>query len=329
MTVTKTESGKYQARFKHDGKQYKKTLPTSRDAKAWEASRRKSLLENDIGISAKDNRTLAELGRRWQELHGYTLADQGKRATSRIVEASKLMGEPRARNIDGVMISEYRNKRTQAGISANHANHELTYIKSCFNELIRLGEWKGHNPIATVKKLKVPKPHTNYLTREQINDLLTQCDYSRNKHLTMVVKLILSTGSRWGESQNLRREHFKINLVTFTDTKNGDNRSVPIDPTLGQFLDDNAHKIGRMFNECQEAFENAIERAGIELPKGQCTHVLRHTFASHFMMNGGDILTLSKILGHGTIQMTMRYAHLAPEHLEKAVKFNPLMTELK
>lgn len=72
------------------------------------------------------------------------------------------------------------------------------------------------------------------------------------------------------------------------------------------------------------AFLNAIKRAEIELPDGQSSHVLRHTFASHFMMNGGNILVLQRILGHTDIKMTMRYAHFAPEHLEDAIKLNPL-----
>ena len=54
------------------------------------------------------------------------------------------------------------------------------------------------------------------------------------------------------------------------------------------------------------------------------THVLRHTFASHFVMNGGNILVLQKILGHSTVTMTMRYSHLAPDHLQEAVELNPL-----
>jgi site-specific recombinase XerD len=64
------------------------------------------------------------------------------------------------------------------------------------------------------------------------------------------------------------------------------------------------------------------------LPAGQSTHVLRHTFASHFMMGGGNILVLQRILGHTDIKMTMRYAHFAPDHLEDAVKLNPI-TALK
>jgi len=61
-----------------------------------------------------------------------------------------------------------------------------------------------------------------------------------------------------------------------------------------------------------------LERAGFELPKGQMSHVLRHTFASHFMINGGNILVLQRILGHASILDTMKYSYFAPEHLEDA-----------
>lgn len=54
------------------------------------------------------------------------------------------------------------------------------------------------------------------------------------------------------------------------------------------------------------------------------THILCHTFASHFMMGGGDILALQRILGHSSITMTMRYSHLSPEHLESALRYSPL-----
>lgn len=60
------------------------------------------------------------------------------------------------------------------------------------------------------------------------------------------------------------------------------------------------------------------------MPEGQYTHVLRHTFANNFMMNGGNILVLRDILGHSDIKMIMVYAHFAPDHPEDAVTKNPL-----
>lgn len=60
------------------------------------------------------------------------------------------------------------------------------------------------------------------------------------------------------------------------------------------------------------------------MPQGQATHALRHTFATHFMMNGGNIITLQRILGHSTLQQTLTYAHFAPDFLQDAITYNPL-----
>lgn len=78
------------------------------------------------------------------------------------------------------------------------------------------------------------------------------------------------------------------------------------------------------FQSCYSAFREAIDRAGIKLPKGQLTHVCRDTFASHFIMNGGHILTLQKVLGHSDLKLTMRYAHLAPDYLNEVTEKEPL-----
>ena len=58
--------------------------------------------------------------------------------------------------------------------------------------------------------------------------------------------------------------------------------------------------------------------------RGQAGHGLRHTFASHFIQTGDNILTLQKILAHSSLAMTMRYAHLSPDHLADAVRLGPL-----
>ncbi|TBL91595.1 hypothetical protein EYY95_01955 [Hafnia alvei] len=67
-----------------------------------------------------------------------------------------------------------------------------------------------------------------------------------------------------------------------------------------------ALKRDKLFDDLYLSFMALIEQTSITLPHGQLTHVLRHTFAAHFMMNGGNILILRRILGHSDIKMTMK-----------------------
>jgi integrase len=78
------------------------------------------------------------------------------------------------------------------------------------------------------------------------------------------------------------------------------------------------HPEGRLFavKKLDTAWENLIERAGIEDFR---FHDCRHDFASRLVMAGVDLNTVRELLGHGDIKMTLRYAHLAPEHKAAAV----------
>jgi len=101
-------------------------------------------------------------------------------------------------------------------------------------------------------------------------------------------------------------------------------------PTKGECDRFERHTIAQYetHSDSISSFIRALKHTAIDVTfkkaKGQAAHVLRHTFASHFMMNGGNILTLQKVLGHSDIKMTMRYSHLSPDFLEEATRLNPL-----
>ena len=190
-----------------------------------------------------------------------------------------------------------------------------------FNELIRLGEWQHNNPLERIRPFKTDEQEMAYLTKEQIHELLLSCEQSTAIDLSIIVKICLATGARWSEAESLKGTQVKDGKITYINTKGKRNRTIPISDKL---FNEIPKKNGSLFTPCYSAFRSAIDRAGIELPDRQLTHVLRHTFASHFMMNGGNILVLQKILGHTDIKMTMRYAHFAPDHFEDAVRLNPL-----
>lgn len=151
-------------------------------------------------------------------------------------------------------------------------------------------------------------------------------DKGRNVDVHVITRICLTTGARWSDAEKLNVSQIQNNMIQFSLTKSGRNRSVPIDSELNHELHELAKKSisGKLFGYSASAFRDAIERTGIILPEGQLTHVLRHTYASHFMINGGNILTLQKVLGHSSLAMTMKYAHLAPGHLQESLELNPM-----
>lgn len=271
--------------------------------------------------SRRDTRRLSDLISRWYELHGISLKD-GERRRRIMLRLAESMGNPDGSSFTPGIYSAFRRQRIADGISPSTANHDLAYLKALFNELDRLGEWTGENPLKRVRPIRVDERELSYLTQEQIKNLLVALEASRNKDALLVTKLCLATGARWSEAEGLTADRLFPDRVVYSGTKSGKVRVVPVSISLSTEL--GVRTTGRLFQSCYAAFRKATERAGIVLPAGQMAHVLRHTFSSHFMMNGGDILTLQKILGHSDLRMTLRYAHLAPDHLRQAVSCNPL-----
>jgi site-specific recombinase XerD len=76
------------------------------------------------------------------------------------------------------------------------------------------------------------------------------------------------------------------------------------------------HATGKPYQDVKRSFKTALKNAGI---RDFHFHDLRHTFASHLVMAGVDLTTVSRLLGHKSLTMTLRYAHLAPSHMVKAV----------
>ncbi len=98
---------------------------------------------------------------------------------------------------------------------------------------------------------------------------------------------------------------------------------VPVAPELVAAIRKHWQTHG-LFTNCIGVFRMVLLSTSIKPPRGQASHILRHTFAAHFIMGGGHIVTLKEILGHASLNMTMRYAHLAPEHLHDAIRLGPM-----
>lgn len=338
MTVRKESTGKWLAEVYPNGangKRIRRRFATKGEALAFENHEIEKANAKPWLGEKEDNSTLKELVDTWYSRHGITLKDGEKRQKA-MHHACESMRDPLAKDFSAQGFSDYREKRLNGSfarssrvkeVSPRTLNLELAYFRAVFNELSRLGVWKGENPLKHVRPFRTEESEMAFLSKQQITSLLDECERSSVAELKVVVKICLVTGARWSEAESLKSSQVTANKITFIKTKGKKNRTIPISESIVKELprnDKGELRTGSLFPSCYGAFRAALNKTGIELPDGQLTHVLRHTFASHFMMNGGNILVLQRILGHTDIKMTMRYAHFSPDHFEDAVKLNPL-----
>ncbi|EUD11772.1 tyrosine-type recombinase/integrase [Providencia alcalifaciens] len=320
MTIKTLEGGRYKVDIRPQGragKRVQRIFTKKADAVAFERSVMLTANNEQWRGESKDFRSLSDVYEIWWNYQGRNLKYASRRNTT-MTKMIKDMGNPAIYQITSKLLGRYRSDRLQDGVKASTINRDLNLLMGMFTFLAEIGEFSQVNPIKSLGKLKEEKPEMAYLTERDITKLLESVsgDYWR------ITVLCLSTGARWGEATQLRAENLLHGRVTFTKTKNGKHRTVPISDEVMKAI--KVKDSGVLFNVDYMAYRSILKAVKPDLPNGQAVHVLRHTFAAHFMMNGGNILTLQNIMGHSNIQQTMTYAHFAPDYLNEAISCNPL-----
>lgn len=301
-----------------EGKRIRKKFVTKAEAVQYERWGIATQNNKDWVEKPADRRQLSELIALWWKHHGQTLKD-GTGAKKKLEKMDRDMGEPRADQLTVAFVSEFRSTRLESGRLATTVNRECERLSAVFGTLIKLKLFNDPNPLDELKGIREKVTEMGFLSLDEIRLLINKLSGDDRQ----LVKLCLATGARWSEAARLRMENAIKDRVTFIDTKNGKNRTVPVSHSLFKEIVDGKNRI--LFpNANYQRILRHLKGVAPDLPKGQAVHVFRHTFASHFMMNGGNILALQKILGHANIMQTMVYAHFAPDYLSDAVRFNPL-----
>ncbi|WP_436882827.1 phage integrase [Enterobacter asburiae] len=322
MTISKLDDGRYMVDLRpqgRKGKRLRRRFDTRGEAlrfERWAIQKYNDKEWREDG--AKDSRTLEELNDAWWKYHGQSLKS-GEIIRGELNRICYELGNPCVSDINKAMFTEYRANRLLAGISPVTINREQALLSGVFTALIKAGQIEQANPLANLPRVKTVEREMSFLTTEQIARLLLTL---KGDNL-LLAQFALSTGARWDEAAQMQRVRILKYKAVFTDTKSGKNRTVPISVTLHDEITKSSNS-GKVFPDANYAEFRDTLKGLFDLPDGQATHVLRHTFASHFMMNGGNILTLQKILGHASINQTMAYAHLTPDYLNDAVSLNPV-----
>lgn len=208
-------------------------------------------------------------------------------------------------------------------------NRYLAVVSHLFTTAINEWEWTETNPIRKISKPREPRGRVRFLSDKERKTLLDECKKSPSTFLYPIVVLALSTGMRKGEILNLKWVDidFKRNLITLHDTKNGERRGVPL---AGHALKTLRHL--KKTSEYELVFPGQKLQKPIDIRtpwrtvvrKTKITnfkfHDLRHCAASYLAMNGASPAEIAEVLGHKTLQMVKRYAHLSDGHKISVVK---------
>jgi len=210
------------------------------------------------------------------------------------------------------------------------ANRVIGVLSKLFNLCEQWGLRKqGSNPCMHVRHYKEPR-RNRFLDKTELERLWVVLETAHLEGVTSLYavnayKLLILTGCRLGEIRTLKWDYIKGTRVEFPDTKTGYKR-IPFNDEAMNVLRQTPRKKDNEFVICgakaggpivnlQKSWRKIRKLAKLDDVR---IHDLRHTFASHAVMNGTPLALVSKLLGHTQIATTMRYAHLADAELAQA-----------
>ncbi len=215
-------------------------------------------------------------------------------------------------------------------------NRYLAVLSHAFTVAVKEYGWVDSNPLVKVTKPKEPRGRVRFLDDDERAALMDACRASASPDLYPAVVLALSTGARQQEIMGLRWPEIDLTrrVATLHETKNGERRVLPLAGHALEVLKERK-KIRRLDTDLvfpargkrkdgtivpvdlRTPFQTALKRAGIE---DFHWHDLRHSAASYLAMSGASLAEIAEVLGHKTLAMVKRYAHLSEAHTAGVVE---------
>lgn len=242
-------------------------------------------------------------------------------------------------------------------IAPKTISHCLGLLRAMYNKAEAWDLFHGENPVKKIKMPVVQNARDRFLSMKEAEKLLMALKQNpqikkeykelKDPKLHDIALLSLHTGARAGEIFNIKEQDvdFENELIALRDTKNTETRYAPMTVDVKKILkrrienlhsndteepSDNSNsyiftdKDGNKINEVSNAFNRIVNDLGFndgvtDSRQRVVFHTLRHTFASWLAIQGTPLYTIAKLMGHKSISMSERYAHLSPDHKKQAV----------
>ena len=309
------------------------TFPRLTDAKKWVLVTEAAIKEGRHFKTAEAKKhSFSDLVDRYikVELPKYNEKEQRERKSKLLWWKDKL-GVYSLADITPPLIVECRDLLAESLSPATVVRY-LAALSIVFTVAVNEWEWVQENPAKKVKRPTEPDGRVRFLDDDERQRLLVACKESSSEWLYMCVILALSSGMRKAELMGLKWPdvNLKDGYLILHKTKNGTRRRVPLSGLALTLLKEH-NKIRRLDTpllfpsernpqqpiDLRSAFEYAKERAEI---KEFHWHDLRHCTASYLAMNNASLAEIAEILGHKTLAMVKRYAHLSDGHVSSVIE---------
>jgi len=248
------------------------------------------------------------------------------------------VGSKPLRQISALDLERMKKKMSDAGRAPRSIQYALALVRQVFNFARKAGFFDGDHPVHQVSKTRVVNQRVRFLTPEEASRLLSAlAAISMDVHDQSLLSLYC--GCRWGEITSLTWGQIDEggDCIHLLDTKHGQ-RSVPMTSEVREMLQRRRQEAnearpdvmvfptrrGGPVRQVSESFNRVLAALGFndglsDRRQRVCFHSLRHSYASWLVMAGAPLYTVAKLMGHSTLAMTERYAHLAPDHVREAV----------
>lgn len=320
-----------------------KTFERKADAEDWEREQKRRQRNGEL-VAATSALTLRELAERWKETYAAVrLEPSSCNRYERQVRVHVLpsLGSTRLVDLRHDLIERWLSGLRSQGLSPKTCNDCLGLLRKILNDAVAWGLLSA-NPVQRVRKLRRTEPAFRYWTQTQASTFLEWAK-ANEPWAYAPVALALNTGMRLGEIAALQwdcvdmkrrqiavaRTWCQFERRVKETTKTNQRRFIPMNRALADLLDSLRPHSQDDFVLPRLGFESLFRRLQKFAKRAGVTpirwHDLRHSFASMWMMSGQSMFGLQHVLGHTSMVMTQRYAHLAPDHLVGATDFLQLM----
>lgn len=318
----------WQADVQHDGKRHRESFATEAEAVAWEASTRAALkaghalpkADTAPAASTTIERFVRDVEtEKWAGDGAHQMRSCARRFVAYVGPKLSVAEALTQEHVSSWIVTEARERQ----LSPNTVNKHLSAVSVLTKRAIASGLIPRKLDLSWRRE---SEPRLRWFSEEEEALILQTLRLWSLDHWADFFTFLVDTGARtWGEAGDLRWQDVskKPRMVTFTDTKNGMNRSVPLTTRVWDALE--RHRIagsaGPFTTLAKDDGRRIWDRLRAHLPLLEDTvwYTCRHTFASRLVQRGANLYRVQKLMGHKSISQTERYAKLAPTQLIETV----------